>query len=464
VRRILVVEDQQTLREAVVEVLGTLGCGVEGVGSAADAKAAFEREPAGLVLTDLRLESPDGGLEVLRFVRGRSPRSEVVLMTAFATVEAAVEAMRAGAFDFLVKPFSMAQLTEKVRRVLAVLEERGLLEHEREQTDLLRAEVDEIFDEGRIVGRSAPMLELLGQVEKVAASPSSVLILGESGTGKEVVARAIHRRSRRGGGAFVKVNCGALAEGLLESELFGHEKGAFTGAVRRRRGRFELADGGSILLDEIAEISPALQVKLLRVLQERCFERVGGEETLTVDVRVLAATNRDLRAEMAAGRFREDLFYRLFVIPLHVPALRERREDIPLLAEHFIARLCREMGHARVTLTEDALNLLRVYDWPGNVRELENVIERAIVLCEGDRITPEDLPFETPRGRFAVRAPDGFPPLREAMDALERQMIRRAMEAADGVKVEAARLLDLKPSVLYYKLEKHGLVEPGRGD
>jgi two-component system response regulator HydG len=464
VRRILVVEDQQTLREAVVEVLGTLGCVVQGVGSAAEAKAAFEREPAGLVLTDLRLESPDGGLDVLRFVRGRSPRSEVVLMTAFATVEAAVEAMRAGAFDFLVKPFSMAQLTEKVRRVLAVLEERSLLEHEREQTDLLRAEVDEIFDEGRIVGRSMPMLELLGQVEKVAASPSSVLILGESGTGKEVVARAIHRRSRRGGGAFVKVNCGALAEGLLESELFGHEKGAFTGAVRRRRGRFELADGGSILLDEIAEISPALQVKLLRVLQERCFERVGGEETLTVDVRVLAATNRDLRAEMAAGRFREDLFYRLFVIPLHVPALRERREDIPLLAEHFIARLCREMGHARVTLTEDALNLLRVYDWPGNVRELENVIERAIVLCEGDRITPEDLPFETPRGRFAVRAPDGFPPLREAVDALERQMIRRAMEAADGVKVEAARLLDLKPSVLYYKLEKHGLVEPGRGD
>jgi two-component system response regulator HydG len=464
VRRILVVEDQQTLREAVVEVLTTLGCGVEGVASAAEARAAIEREPAGLVLTDLRLESPEGGLEVLRFVRGRSPRSEVLLMTAFATVEAAVEAMRAGAFDFLVKPFSMVQLTEKVRRVLATLAERDLLEHEREQTDLLRAEVDEIFDEGRIVGRSAPMLELLRQVEKVAASPSSVLILGESGTGKEVVARAIHRRSRRGGGAFVKVNCGALAEGLLESELFGHEKGAFTGAVRRRRGRFELADGGSILLDEIAEISPALQVKLLRVLQERSFERVGGEDTLTVDVRVLAATNRDLRAETAAGRFREDLFYRLFVIPLRLPALRERREDIPLLAEHFIGRLCREMGHGPVTLTEEALSLLRVYDWPGNVRELENVIERAIVLCEGDRITPADLPFETPRRGLAVRAPDGFPPLREAVDELERQMIRRAMEAAGGVKVEAARLLDLKPSVLYYKLDKHGLAEPGPGD
>jgi two-component system response regulator HydG len=464
VRRILVVEDQQTLREAVVEVLVALGCSVEGVASAAEAKAAFDREPPGLVLTDLRLESPEGGLEVLRFVRGRSPRSEVLLMTAFATVEAAVEAMRAGAFDFLVKPFSMAQLTEKVRRVLAVLEERDLLAHEREQIELLRDEVDQIFDEGRIIGRSAPMLELLRQVEKVAASSSSVLILGESGTGKEVVARAIHRRSRRSQGAFVKVNCGALAEGLLESELFGHEKGSFTGAVRRRRGRFELADGGSILLDEIAEISPALQVKLLRVLQERSFERVGGEKTLTVDVRVLASTNRDLRAAVAAGRFREDLFYRLFVIPLYLPALRDRREDIPLLAEHFVGRLCREMGQPPVALAEEALNLLRVYDWPGNVRELENVLERAIVLCHGERVTPADLPFEIPRGRSAVRAPEGFPPLREAVEELERQMIQRAMESAGGVKIEAARLLDLKPSVLYYKLEKYGLADPGRGD
>jgi two-component system, NtrC family, response regulator HydG len=464
VRRILVVEDQQTLREAVVEVLGSLGYGVEGAASAAEAKAAFEREPAGLVLTDLRLESPEGGLEVLRFVRGRSPRSEVLLMTAFATVDAAVEAMRAGAFDFLVKPFSMAQLTEKVLRVISVLDERDMLNREREQADLLRREVDDIFDEGRIVGRSAPMLGLLRQVEKVAASPSSVLILGESGTGKEVVARAIHRRSRRSGGAFVKVNCGALAEGLLESELFGHEKGAFTGAVRRKRGRFELADGGSILLDEIAEISPALQVKLLRVLQEHSFERVGGEVTLTVDVRVLAATNRDLRAETAAGRFREDLFYRLFVIPLHVPALRERREDIPLLAEHFIGRLCREMGHPLVSLSEEALNLLRVYDWPGNVRELENIIERAIVLCEGDLITPADLPFELPGARSSNRAATGFPPLREAVEELERRMIGRAMESAGGVKTEAARLLDLRPSVLYYKLEKYGLDESGRGD
>ncbi len=463
-RRILVVEDQETLRDAVVEVLGTLGCDVEGVASAAEAKVAFGREPYGIVLSDLRLETPDGGLDVLRFVRGRSPRSEVLLMTAFATVEAAVEAMRSGAFDFLVKPFSMAQLTEKVRRVLAILEERDLLAHEREQVDLLRSEVDEIYDEGRIIGRSAPMLELLRQVEKVAASPSSVLIYGESGTGKEVVARAIHRRSDRHEGPFVKVNCGALAEGLLESELFGHEKGAFTGAIRRRRGRFELADSGSILLDEISEISPALQVKLLRVLQERSFERVGGESTLTVDVRVIASTNRDLRTEVAAGRFREDLFYRLFVIPLRLPPLRERREDIPLLAAHLIGRLCRQMGRPPVALADEALELLRVYDWPGNVRELENILERAIVLCEGDRICPGDLPFEGSARPAAADVAGAIPPLRSALDDLERRLIRRALEAAGGVKIEAARLLDLKPSVLYYKLEKHGLVEPGRGD
>jgi two-component system, NtrC family, response regulator HydG len=464
VTRILVVEDQQTLREALVEVLGALGCRVEGVGTVARAKAAFEREPAGLVLTDLRLETAEGGLDVLRFVRGLSPRSEVLLMTAYGSIEIAVQAMRAGAFDFLEKPFSMVHLTEKVRRILAVLEERDLLDREREQASLLRSEIEEIHDEGRIVGRSGPMLDLLRQVDKVAESPSSVLILGESGTGKEVVARAIHRRSRRSGGPFIKVNCGALAEGLLESELFGHEKGAFTGAVRRNRGRFELADGGSILLDEIAEISAALQVKLLRVLQEHSFERVGGEETITVDVRVLAATNRDLRAEVAAGRFREDLFYRLFVIPLRVPALRERREDIPLLADYYLVRLGRQMGRPRVVLDDEALNLLRVYDWPGNVRELENVLARAIVLCENDCITPADLPFAALRGGSTVRAPAGFPPLRDSVEELERLMIMRAMESAGGVKTEAARLLDLKPSVLYYKLEKYGLMEPGPKD
>jgi two-component system response regulator HydG len=265
--------------------------------------------------------------------------------------------------------------------------------------------------------------------------------------------------SRRRDGPFVKVSCGALAEGVLESELFGHEKGAFTGAVRRKRGRFELADGGTILLDEIAEISAPIQLRLLRVLQEREFERVGGEETLTVDVRVVAASNRDLKAQVAAGRFREDLFYRLYVIPLTLPPLRERVEDIPLLTEHLLERLCREMGRPAIRLEPEALGLLRVYRWPGNVRELENVLERAIVLSEGGRITAGDLPFLPPSGSVSGASGPEFPPLREAVDDLERRMIRRALEAAAGVKTEAARLLDLKPSVLYYKLEKYGLVD-----
>jgi two-component system response regulator HydG len=458
-RRILVVEDQETLREGIVEVLSPLGGGIEGCATAAAARAAFDREPAELVLTDLRLEKPDGGLEILRHVRGVSPHSEVILMTAYATVEVAVEAMKSGAFDFLVKPFSMAQLLEKVRRVLGILDERRQLERAREHSSYLQDEVEERFNQGRIVGRSAPMQTLFRQIEKVADSASSVLILGESGTGKELVARALHHQSRRREGPFIKVNCGALAEGILESELFGHEKGSFTGALRRKRGRFELAHGGTILLDEIAEVPPATQVKLLRVLQEREFERVGGEETLTVDVRILAATNRDLKVEVAAGRFREDLFYRLYVIPLQLPPLRERREDIPILCEHFIQRLCRDSVRPEVILEPEALNLLQVYDWPGNVRELENVLERAIVLCDGGRIAPRDLPFVRPGEVQPIQLPAGFPPLRDVVEQIERQMIARAMEAAGGVKMEAARLLDLKPSVLYYKLEKYGLLD-----
>jgi two-component system response regulator HydG len=462
-RRILVVEDQETLRGAILEVLGTLGIKAEGCAGEAEAVRSFSDAPAELVITDLRLEEPDGGLRVLRAVKGLSPRCEVLLMTAYATVEMAVEAMKSGAFDFLVKPFSMVQLLEKVRRIMALQDERGELERQRERASLLLDEEDGRFNEGRIVGTSEPMRDLYRQIEKVADSPSSVLILGESGTGKELVARALHKQSRRREGPFIKVNCGALAEGVLESELFGHERGAFTSAVRLKRGRFELADGGTILLDEVAEVTPAVQVKLLRVLQEREFERVGGEETLTVDVRVIAATNRDLKAAVESGRFREDLYYRLYVIPLRLPPLRRRREDIPLLSAHFLQRLCREMARPQVQVDPEALRLLTLYDWPGNVRELENVLERALVLCEGERITPLDLPFDRPRGAAPLTLPPGFRPLREVVEDVERQMIERAMESAGGVKVEAARLLDLKPSVLYYKLDKYGLSGAGEG-
>ncbi len=461
-RRILVVEDQETLREGILEALAAPDVTLEGFSGGTEALAAIEREPADLVLTDLRLEKADTGLEILKSVRGMSPRTEVLLMTAYATVEVAVEAMKAGAFDFLTKPFTMAHLKEKVRQVRAVLDLRDSLELARHRAEVLQNEVDSRFDEGRIVGESPPMRELIRQIAKVADSGSSILILGESGTGKEVVARAIHRRSGRRDGPFISVNCGALAEGLLESELFGHEEGAFTGAVRLKRGRFELADGGTLLLDEVAEVPPATQVRLLRVLQERSFERVGGEKSLKVDVRVLAATHRDLQTEVREGRFREDLFYRLYVIPLHIPPLRDRREDIQLLVHYFTERLCRQMGRRPVSIDPEALKLLQVYRWPGNVRELENVLERAIVLCEDDRVTPGDLPFRNPSGGIEVPLPAGFPPLRDVVEQVERQMIHRAMEAAGGVKTEAARLLDLKPSVLYYKLEKYRMTD-GQG-
>ena len=457
-RDVLVIEDQATLREAIVEVISSLGVKVEGCASGALGLESFEREPARVVLTDLRLEAPDTGLSIVQAVRGKSPQTEVLVMTAFGTVEVAVEAMKLGAFDFLVKPFSMDHLLQKMRQVLAILEERRLFAREREKAEHLRDELEQRWGEGQIVGQSASMRELFRLIDKVASAQSSVLILGESGTGKELVARAIHMRSPRREQPFVRVNCGALAEGVLESELFGHEKGAFTGALRQRRGRFELADNGTILLDEIAEVPPATQVKLLRVLQERQFERVGGEETLTVDVRVIAATNRDLEKEVREGRFREDLFYRLFVIPIRIPPLRERPDDIAQLAEHFVQRTCREMGRAPVTIDPEALKLLRVYRWPGNVRELENVMERAIVLCENDRITPRELPFDAPK-EVSVPLPEGFPPLRDVVETVERQMIERAMSSASGVKTEAARLLDIKPSVLYYKLEKYGLIE-----
>ncbi|MCC7142550.1 MAG: sigma-54-dependent Fis family transcriptional regulator [Candidatus Eisenbacteria bacterium] len=459
--RVLVVEDQETLREAILEVLAEMGLEAVGVPTAAEARNWFLAHRCEIVLTDLRLEAPEAGLEVLQFVKERAPGTEVLLMTAFASVEVAVAAMRGGAFDFMVKPFSMEQLRQKLLRISALLVERSSLENARTQNQLLRDEILGAWGGGEIVGQSPIMLELFRKIEKVADSNSSVLILGESGTGKELVARALHERSSRRDRPFVRVHCGALAEGVLESELFGHEKGAFTGATRQHRGRFELADGGTLLLDEIGEISPAVQVKLLRVLQERQLERVGGEETIPVDVRVVAATHRDLEAEVQAGRFRQDLFYRLFVIPLRLPPLRERQEDVPALAEHFAARLTAERGCPPVQITPEALKLLSTYHWPGNVRELENVIERALVLSDGLSIGVDDLPFGPTKAIAAVDLPlpAGHPPLREVVEQVERQLIGRAMRTAEGNKTEAARLLDLKPSVLYYKLEKYGLID-----
>jgi two-component system response regulator HydG len=457
VARILVVEDNAPLREAIAAVIRAEKHDVVEAESAEAALAVCGTAPPDVVVTDLRLPGKDG-LALLRDVKGRDPLIEVLVLTAYGTIEAAVEAMRAGAFDFLTKPVRMDQLAAKVEAAWRTREDRLSLRRERERREYLEEEIGETFNAGQIVGRSRPMLALYATLEKVARSDSSVLITGESGTGKELVARAIHLQSRRRSGPFVRVNCGALPEGVLESELFGHERGAFTGALRQRRGRFELAEGGTLFLDEIADIGAAVQVRLLQVLQEREFERVGGEATVHVDVRVVAATNRVIRDEVAAGRFREDLFYRLYVIPIHLPSLRERKEDIPLLVDHFVHRLCAGMGRLPLPVDDAALRLLWLYDWPGNVRELENALERALVLCEGDRLTERDLPFldRTRAGKIAL--PAGIVPLEEALDQLERTLLERALEEAGGVKAEAARRLAIKPSALYYKLEKHGLL------
>lgn len=458
-RRVLVVEDQQVLREGIVEALREAGLDAVGAGGLEEALQIFQADPADAVITDLRMEEPDSGLKLLERIKGIQPLTEVLLVTAFATVEHAVAAMKAGAADFLVKPVNLGHLVEKVRSVLRIRADREALEKERERSSYLQQEINEQFNGGEIVGRSQRMQDLYAKISKVAETPSSVLVMGESGTGKELVARAIHQLSGRRNGPFVRVSCGALAEGVLESELFGHERGAFTGAVRQRRGRFELADNGTLFLDEIGEIAPSIQIKLLRVLQERSFERVGGEKTLQVDVRLVAATNRDLRLSVQEGRFREDLYWRLYVVPLELPPLRERRDDIPLLCDHFLDRLSRQMGRPRPILRDGALKLLQQYDWPGNVRELENVLERAFVLCEGGAIGIEDLPFGGVRAAENAWLPPGAIPLREAVEHLERELIRRALDEAEGVKQEAARRLGLKPSVLYYKLEKYGFTE-----
>ncbi|MBD3237635.1 MAG: response regulator [Candidatus Eisenbacteria bacterium] len=455
--RILVVEDNETLREGIAEVLREAGHQVTAASSAEEAWQHWPAEPSDLVLTDLKLPGRSG-LDVLREVKGREPLVEVILLTAYGTIEVAVEAMRAGAFDFLIKPIRMEHLVAKIDQALQVHADRLALGRERERREYLEEEIGEAYNAGEIIGRSAPMQALYATIDKVARADSSILITGESGTGKELVARAIHLRSPRRAGPFIRVHCGALSEGVLESELFGHERGAFTGAVRRRRGRFELAEGGTLFLDEIADVGPAVQVRLLRVLQEREFERVGGEETLRSNVRVVAATNRDMQAAVASGEFREDLFYRLYVIPIHLPPLRERKDDIPLLTEHFLERLAQSMGRSPVRIRDGAMRLLTLYDWPGNVRELENALERALVLCDGEEIDEGDLVSLMQRSAPPRPwMPEGIRPLKEAVEALERTLLERALEQSQGIKAEAARLLDLKPSALYYKLEKYGL-------
>ncbi|CAM4247213.1 sigma-54-dependent transcriptional regulator [Corallococcus exiguus] len=460
--RILVIDDHDTLREGMTVTLTRSGHTVSAVRSGADGLAAYKKGPFDLVVTDLKMDGMDG-IAVTRALKQADPGAVVMVVTAFGTIETAVQAMQEGAYDFITKPFPPDVLRAKVDKGLELSATRRQVERLTARTDAHDA--DAALTHRDLVGDSEPLQKLLTQVRKVAASDATVLVRGESGTGKELVARMIHQRSPRKDGPFVVVHCAALAETLLESELFGHERGSFTGAVKRKLGRFELADGGTLFLDEIGEIPASVQTKLLRVLQEKELQRVGGEETLKVDVRVVSATHRDLQAEVKAGRFREDLYYRLHIVPLTLPPLRERPEDLPALARHFVAKHAPRVNRRVTGIDDAALHALTRHAWPGNVRELENVMEQALVFAEGETLTPQDLPShlagQTPRMDAGLPVPQGDRPLPDILEDLERQLIARAYEKAGGVKTETARLLGIKTSALYYKLEKYGFLPRG---
>ncbi|HUL59215.1 MAG TPA: sigma-54 dependent transcriptional regulator [Anaeromyxobacteraceae bacterium] len=456
---ILIVDDEHSMRELLEILLAKEG---HEVTSAADVPGAFQRVDRGeldLVLTDLRLGAASG-IDVLRRVKERSPSTEVVMITAFATTENAVQAMKLGAYDYVLKPFKVDELKLVVAKAL---EHRKLLQENR----VLRHRVGPHHREAStILGSSPAIEEVRSLVEKVAGARTTVLVTGESGTGKEVVARAIHERGGWSDQPFVAVNCGAIPEGLIESELFGHEKGSFTGATDTRAGLFEVAGSGTLFLDEVAELPPPSQVRLLRALQERRIRRVGGNVDLPVAARIIAAANRDLSREIAEGRFREDLFYRLNVIQIRVPPLRERRDDVPAFLEHFLSRFVAEQGRGPMRLAPDAERLLLAYRWPGNVRELANVMERAVTLAEGDvvgaAVLPPALRDPAVPDAIAPALPEGGMDLQAHLDAIERRVLEQALERAGGVKSEAARLLSLTFRSLRYRLAKFGIGGPDR--
>ncbi len=462
--RVIIIDDNDTMREGMAVTLKKSGHEVLAFRNGAEGVASYEKSPADLVLTDLKMDGMDG-IQVVTKLKAFDPNAVAVVVTAFGTIEVAVEAMKHGAADFLTKPFTPDVLRAKVDSALELSRARAQVaklkaHHEVLTSDATRGQA--------LVGESEPIRVLLEKTRKAAASDATVIIHGESGTGKELVARMLHDLSPRKTGPFIVTHCAALAETLLESELFGHERGSFTGAVKRKLGRFELADGGTLFLDEIGEISATVQTKLLRVLQQHEIQRVGGEETVKVDVRVVSATHRDLKAEVAAGRFREDLYYRLQIVPLQLPPLRERPEDIGVLARHFVAKHAQRINAKVKSLTPEALSALCRYAWPGNVRELENAIEQSLVFAEGDALGEKELPAflqsATTRAQSvqgALPIPHGDRPLPDILEDLERQLIERAYEKAGKVKTETARLLGIKTSALYYKLEKYGFIQKG---
>jgi DNA-binding NtrC family response regulator len=449
-KRILVVEDEDKLRRVIELQLTSAGFEVDQAASAEEGLKVVDR--ADLVLTDLKLPNMDG-LELLALIRRQNAQVPVIIMTAYGSVETAVESMKAGATDFLLKPFSLDHLMQVVEKALEV---RAL----RDENRALKQQLGRRYEFDNIIGRSPAMQEIFAAIERVAPTRATVLLAGESGVGKDLIARAIHFHSPRRDRPMVKINCTALPENLMESELFGYEKGAFTGAQTTKPGKFEQADTGTVFLDEIGDVPPAIQVKLLRVLQEREFERLGSNVTRHIDVRVIAATNTDLREALEQGTFREDLYYRLNVVPLNVPPLRERKQDIPFLAEHFVRKLAPETGSRVESISDAAMEKLVGYHWPGNVRELENIVERGLVMCTGTQLEAADIKLENAPGRSAAaRAPNEAPFLPEGLtlDEYERDLIREALRRADGNKSQAARLLGLTRNALRYRLTQMGM-------
>jgi len=454
-RSVLVVDDEADVRSLLTDLLTEEGYAVRTADTAAKAVAEIEKRLPDLVMMDVQLPDQDG-IALLRQLKKEHSELEMIVMTAFGGSSTAIKAMEHGAYDYVTKPFEIDDLLATLKRVF----EHADMSHE---VSTLRLELGKSAAEReRIVGSSKPMLEVFKLIGKVASADATVLVTGESGTGKELIAEALHRASKRNPHPLVKVSCAALPESLLETELFGHEKGSFTGAMTMRKGRFETANKGTIFLDEIGEMTLGTQTKLLRILQEREFERIGSNLPIKIDIRVIAATNRNLSEEVEKGKFREDLYYRLNVIHIHMPPLRERKDDIPPLVEHFVAATNARLGTGIEGVTPEALRVLLAYDWPGNVRELENTIEHAAVMSEGPWIGPEALPERTrakssPEDVYVLRWPKDDLSVKRAHRAVERDFILRALERTAGNRTHAAKLLELSHRALLYKIKEFGL-------
>ncbi len=450
---ILIIDDEKNYLLLLETLLSEEGYSITALQDPELALDYLAESEVDVVITDMKMPKVSGQ-DVLEHIKKHHPHIPVLIMTAYGSIDGAVQSMRYGAFDYISKPFSNDELKLSVDKAVRTSKAR-------EQNRILRQTLEEYGDSEQIIGRSAVIRTVLDMICKVAPSSSNVLITGESGTGKELIAKSLHYGSNRKSGPFTSINCMAFNPGVLESELFGHEKGAFTGATVKKHGRFEAADTGTLFLDEIGELAPELQVKLLRVLQERSFERVGGTKPIHVDIRLITATNKNLHKEVAAGNFREDLFYRLNVVNIHIPPLRERGEDIPLLAFHFLQKFSKQNAKEIHGFSQEAMQALSAYDWPGNVRQLENIVERSVVFCQDSLVGYEDLPDELKEETAQFKSAADLLPteidLGDTLEKIEAALIRRALARCNFVQVKAAEMLGISKSLLQYKLKKYNI-------